>query len=632
MVNWEKELNQEQLEAVQHDDGPLLVLAGAGSGKTRVLTYRVAWLIENKGIRAEKMLLLTFTNKAAGEMRERVERLVGKQIGFAGTFHSFCASILRRYGNAIGLANNFVIYDETDRKDLFKMIFKELNIDEKIIKLPAVAAMISNAKNEMLGWSEYGGMARGQMQKQVALVWSVYQRKLAEYGAVDFDDMLILGVRLLEDESVRNALCEEYEYVLVDEYQDTNKAQYLLTKLLVNGRSNLTVVGDFSQSIYSWRGADFRNLNYLDKDFGGLKTVKLEQNYRSTQNILDAAYGVIGKNVGHPILELKAIQVAGERIKTFEANDEREEAGFVIEKIRGFDYNRFAVLYRTNAQSRSLEEAFIKAGVPYVLVGGVKFYERKEVKDVLAYLRVIANNKDMVSWRRIEKNGKRRRQIFEGWLASANLEGKSTEQIMAVVLENSGYLEKFDRNDEADLTRLENIQELMSVAKEFPELSGFLENVALVQSEAQSKLDLDAGKVTLMTMHAAKGLEFDEVFVVGLEEGLFPHSRTLMDRDQLEEERRLMYVAMTRAKERLFLSYARKRLFFGQRNSSSPSRFLSEIPERLVERENRATPAFSRRSYGDDYSSDNWESKPKAVSTETVQRLVSDDFDEIDSW
>jgi len=636
MVNWKNELNEQQREAVCYDGGPLLVLAGAGSGKTRVLTYRVAWMIEEKKVAPGRILLLTFTNKAAGEMRERVERLVGQKIGFAGTFHSFCAKILRQHGEVVGLQRNFVIYDETDRKDLFKLVFKELDIDEKTVKLPAVAAMISNAKNEMLRADEYGAMARGPIQKQVAVVWEVYQRKLMEFGGVDFDDLLILGVRLLEREEVREKLSLEFREILVDEYQDTNKAQYRLTKLLVNGGESLTVVGDFSQSIYSWRGADFRNLNYLEKDFPDLKTIKLEQNYRSTQRILDAAYSVVGRNTGHPILELKATGVQGEKIKTFEARDERDEARFVIERIGGVDYNQCAVLYRTNAQSRSLEEAFIKAGVPYVLVGGVKFYERKEVKDVLAYLRVIANPDDLVSWQRIEKNGKRRAEAFRSWLSGVNVEKKKTDEIMALVLENCGYLEKFDPKDEGDAARLENIQELMSVAKEFGNLEEFLENVALVQSEAQSEIESASGKVTLMTMHAAKGLEFEEIFVVGLEEGLFPHSRSLMDKDQLEEERRLMYVAMTRAKQKLYLSYARQRLFFGQRNSASPSRFLSEIPESLLEVVRSKTPAFSRRSFASKDSGwkivDDWEAESRPVSKTVVEELVSDDFDEVDSW
>ncbi len=636
MIDWKNELNEQQLRAVCYDKGSLLVLAGAGSGKTRVLTYRVAWLIDQGKVRAEEIILLTFTNKAAGEMKQRVEQLVGKRIGFAGTFHAFCAQLLRKYGERVGLGRNYVIYDETDKKELVKAIVKELGFDERELKPAMVMAMIGNAKNEMLGVGDYAEMARGFSQKQVAQVWEKYEMRMRESNAVDFDDLLRLGVRLLEIDEVGERMRAEYSQILIDEYQDTNRAQYRLTTLLDGKRGNLTVVGDFSQSIYSWRGADYRNLNLLKQEYANLETVKLEENYRSTQRILDAAYGVIGNNTGHPILELKAIGKLGDKVMTYEAKNEREEANFVIEKMND-EYGKYAILYRTNAQSRSLEEAMIRAGVPYVLVGGVKFYERKEIKDVLAYLRVIANEVDMLSWQRIEKLGKRRADKFRGWLETVRGGGElSTEELLMGVFENSGYIEKFDRNNEADLARLENIQELMSVAKEFSDLDSFLENVALVQSEAQSSLDLDKGVVTLMTVHAAKGLEFSEVFVVGLEEGLFPHSRSIIDKEQLEEERRLMYVAMTRAKEKLYLSYARQRLFFGQRNNGSPSRFLSEIPESLVETVRNRTPAYvdrrrKRESNGWRVVSE-WETAPKPVNGRVVEELVSDDFDEIDSW
>ena len=636
MIDWKNELNEQQLRAVCYDKGPLLVLAGAGSGKTRVLTYRVAWLIDQGRVKAEDILLLTFTNKAAGEMRQRVEQLVGKRIGFAGTFHAFCAQLLRKYGERVGLGRNYVIYDETDKKELIKTIVKELGFDERELKPAMVMAMIGNAKNEMLGVGDYAEMARGFSQKQVAQVWERYEMRMRESNAVDFDDLLRLGVRLLEIDEIGDRMRAEYSQVLIDEYQDTNRAQYRLTTLLDGKRGNLTVVGDFSQSIYSWRGADYRNLNLLKQEFANLETVKLEENYRSTQRILDAAYGVIGNNTGHPILELKAIGKLGDKVMTYEAKNEREEANFVIEKMND-EYGKYAVLYRTNAQSRSLEEAMIRAGVPYVLVGGVKFYERKEIKDVLAYLRVIANEVDMLSWQRIEKLGKRRADKFRGWLETVRGGGElSTEELLMGVFENSGFVEKFDRNNEADLARLENIQELMSVAKEFSDLNSFLENVALVQSEAQSSLDLDKGVVTLMTVHAAKGLEFSEVFVVGLEEGLFPHSRSIIDKEQLEEERRLMYVAMTRAKEKLYLSYARQRLFFGQRNNGSPSRFLSEIPESLMETIRSRTPAYVDRGRKKESNGwrvvNEWETAPKPVNGRVVEELVSDDFDEIDSW
>lgn len=377
MIDWKNELNEQQLRAVCYDKGPLLVLAGAGSGKTRVLTYRVAWLIDQGRVKAEDILLLTFTNKAAGEMRQRVEQLVGKRIGFAGTFHAFCAQLLRKYGERVGLGRNYVIYDETDKKELIKTIVKELGFDERELKPAMVMAMIGNAKNEMLGVGDYAEMARGFSQKQVAQVWERYEMRMRESNAVDFDDLLRLGVRLLEIDEVGERMRAEYSQILIDEYQDTNRAQYQLTTLLDGKRGNLTVVGDFSQSIYSWRGADYRNLNLLKQEYANLETVKLEENYRSTQRILDAAYGVIGNNTGHPILELKAIGKLGDKVMTYEAKNEREEAKFVIEKMNG-EYGKYAVLYRTNAQSRSLEEAMIRAGVPYVLVGGVKFYEKRD--------------------------------------------------------------------------------------------------------------------------------------------------------------------------------------------------------------------------------------------------------------
>lgn len=627
MAKWEQELNEQQKRAVSYDDGPLLVLAGAGSGKTRVLTHRAARLIDDGKAKAREVLLLTFTNKAADEMKERVRKLVGARPGFAGTFHSFCARLLRIHGEVVGLGSDFVIYDQTDKRQALKMVMKAINIDNKVIKVRSVGAQISNAKNEMMSVEAYWKVARGSYQKQVARIWQGYQKNLKRFQAADFDDLLLYGVELLKNKQVRNKLTRKYKYILVDEYQDTNKAQYELTKLLAGKGDGLTVVGDFSQSIYSWRGADFRNLKHLSRDFNELETIKLEQNYRSCQNILDAAHGVIEKNSSHPVLHLQATKKQGDKIKVFKAGSEKQEAGFVLKQVRANgDYKDSAVLYRTNAQSRALEEIFIKQGVPYVLVGGTKFYERKEIKDILAYLKVMANPKDQVAWERLDKIGKRRRQAFEKWWEKikkgGGAEKLSVEQLMAGVLASTKYLSLYNEEDEGDLARLENIKELASVAAEFTELGEFLQNVALVQNEAQSDLE-SSDKVTLMTMHAAKGLEFKNVFVVGMEEGLFPHSRSLGEDQGLEEERRLCYVAYTRAEDKLFLTHTKSRLYFGRRTSNTASRFLTETPKHLLEKVSRKGRRRVVRS---------GESKRRKVVEEELQRAVAVDFAEIDEW
>lgn len=625
MINWKKELNDEQYSAVTSFGKPLLVLAGAGSGKTRVLTYRVAYMVEEQKIKAESILLLTFTNKAAGEMKERVIKLVGRSPGFAGTFHSFAAKLLRQYGTALGWNRGFVIYDETDKLTTIKSIMKKMDIDTKLFKPQAVGGAISAAKNEMLNAGDYLVLAKGPFQQKTAEIWQEYQNKLTTSQAMDFDDLLTESVKLLSIDEVRQKINETYQEILVDEYQDTNKAQYLMTKLLVNGRDGLTVVGDFSQSIYSFRGADFRNISYLERDFSDLITIKLEQNYRSTQTILDAAYGVIGQNTGHPILHLKATNKVGEAVELYEARDEKEEALFIVNKVLAAE-GKIAVLYRTNAQSRAVEEALIRAGIAYVLVGGTRFYERKEVKDVLGYLRVVANPLDSASWERIEKNGIRRMNVFKTWLTELDKSVKlTTSEYLNQVLKASAYLERYNAEDEEDLSRIENVKELLNVATEFEDLTDFLENVTLVQSESQSALKENA-KVTLMTIHAAKGLEYDEVVVIGMEENLFPHSRALMDKEQMEEERRLCYVALTRAREKLSLSYARQRLVFGTRNSAIPSRFLSEIPKHLIQTNQKTSPYSSPR-LGEEISQ-----KPVVIDQARVTRLVADDFDEIDSW
>jgi len=586
-ADWLKALNQEQRRAVTFGDGPLLILAGAGSGKTRALTYRAAYLIKEKGVDPTRILLVTFTNKAAKEMKIRIKKLLGSEAArmpWTGTFHAFNAQLLRIEGKEIGVSNNFVIYDEDDSVATIKRAMKNLEIDTQVYKPRVIKAAISGAKNELINHLEYNQLIKGNLAEIVGQVYREYQRLLSTYDALDFDDLLLLAVKLLTNsERVAKKYQDKYLSVLVDEYQDTNRAQYELTKLLTKKWKNLTAVGDFSQSIYSWRGADFRNLNNLKNDFPGLEVVNMEQNYRSTKNILEAANQVIAKNTMHPILKLWAESQAGALIKTFEGADEKEEAKFVVKTIQQFDYQDCAVLYRTNAQSRTIEEALIKANIPYILVGGVKFYNRKEIKDCLAYLRLVYNPKDKVSYERAEKVGKRKLDKFVQLAEEYKDRAVSltTKELLEAILLTTDYLSQFDPKDEEDLSRLENIKELMSVAREYPVLEEFLQSTALVQET--DKLKADQKGVTLMTLHASKGLEFKNVLMIGMEEGLFPHSRSLMDRAELEEERRLCYVGMTRAKENLFLTYSRRRLYFGITASNAVSRFLGDVDESLVE-------------------------------------------------
>ena len=638
-----EDLNPEQQEAVKLTDGPLLVLAGAGSGKTRVLTYRVAYLVACGKAEPGEILLVTFTNKAANEMKERVARLLESHLQevvlqkggqpFAGTFHSLCARILRIDGAQIGIPQGFLIYDGNDCVDLIKEAMLQLDISIKNFNPHAVLGTIGQAKNQLVSSVDYPQYARGFFQETVAKIYLLYQKMLEDNGALDFDDLIKKTVVLFQkNPEVLEKYQNKWKYVLVDEYQDTNFAQFELTKFLAKKTNNICVVGDFSQSIYSWRGADFRNLLRFKSEFPETKTFSLERNYRSSQKILDAAFQVISKNKSHPILKLWTEKSGGEKILLYEARNEQDEAVFIVttvnqllsDSVTGLTYSDFAILYRTNAQSRVLEEAFLHLGIPYTLVGGTRFYERKEVKDILSYLRLIANSKDSVSYKRIEKLGKGRLQKFSEFIAKYSnnsviaSEGmyrpvlpeakqsvteigeqiasspnaprndrSSTLELLDEVLQETGYLELFDEENEEDAARLENIKELRSVAQEFPVLSEFLENVALVEKSTVAKAMADEGKlkgtVTLMTLHAAKGLEFPVVFMVGMEEGLFPHSRSLMDNSEMEEERRLAYVGITRAKERLFLSYARKRMIYGVRGEGLVSRFVGDIPEVLME-------------------------------------------------
>ncbi len=594
-------LNPQQKEAVMYEGGPLLVLAGAGSGKTRVLTHRVAWLISQNKVSPEHVLLLTFTNKAAAEMKERVLNLTQRAPAFAGTFHSFCVRVLRRSGQVIDIQPNFLIYDDDDTKEAIKEVLSELNLYTDKYNPNAIASSISEAKNQMLTPTIYAEFARGEWQEKIFKIWVEYERLMKKVGALDFDDLLLKTVQLFDQS--RETLSKWQNvltHVFVDEWQDTNKVQYKLTKQIVGFGENLTAVGDAAQSIYSWRGADFRNINYLVKDFPKIKVTNLEQNYRSTQIILEAANSVIKKNTQHPVLKLWTNKEGGEKIKIYRARSELDEASFILNEIdklitKGLEFGDIAILYRTNAQSRVLEEAFLHAGIPYTLVGGVRFYTRREIKDVLAYLRLLVNPKDTVSRKRIEKLGVRQFKKFQEFgksLSEKWIEVSSTLTIMDTVLEKVDYLSKYQKKTEENLVRLENIKELRSVATEFPNVYEFLENVALIEAEQDDQGKVHAtnyqlpatnNKVTLMTLHAAKGLEFPIVFIVGMEEGLFPHSRSLFDMNELEEERRLAYVGITRAKDLLYLTYAGRRLFFGQRTSNPPSRFIIDIPENLLE-------------------------------------------------
>lgn len=619
-------LNEQQKEAVTYDGGPLLILAGAGSGKTRVLTHRAAWFIQERKATADNIILLTFTNKAAKEMKERMLALIGETPSFAGTFHSFCVRVLRIEGEHVGIPRNFIIYDDDDQKEAVKEIMEKLGIDTNRWKPASILYQISEAKNQMIRPLEYGEFAQTELQEKTFKVYGAYQKYLEDVGAMDFDDLLIKTVDLFKKEpSILSKWNRNLTHVLVDEWQDTNKVQYTLTKLLVGQNENLTAVGDASQSIYSWRGADYRNINYLSRDYKNLKIINLERNYRSTQNILTAANEVIKKNTSHPVLALWTEEGEGEKLKIYRAESEMEEARFIMDEIeklitRGYEFHDLAILYRTNAQSRTFEEALLHRGIPYTLVGGVRFYDRKEIKDVLCFLRLLVNPKDKVSANRAEKIGKR---MFEKFLRFDEelFNGKNKQErnrildswksvdLMDTVLTRVGYLTKYDKETEENMMRLENIKEFRSVATEFPNVFEFLENVALVEAEqnekGQVKFGTDAkGKVTLMTLHAAKGLEFGIVFLVGLEEGLFPHSRALFDMPQLEEERRLAYVGITRARKVLYLTYAGKRLYFGQRTSNPPSRFIIDIPEKLLESVGQTYNSRKRYSFED---TNDWE-------------------------
>ncbi len=588
-----KDLDPAQKEAVLATEGPVLIMAGAGSGKTRVLTYKVAYLI-SKGVKPANILAVTFTNKAANEMKERVLRLVGGQSvdsPYVGTFHAFCAKLLRVDGKHIGIPSGYLIYDNDDSLSLTRKIMKDLDIPPKSFKPSSILNAISGAKGELMLPADYRQFARGYFSETVAKVYDIYQKTLLEINACDFDDLLMQTVKLFEtNPQVLEKWAGRFEFVLVDEYQDVNTAQYQLTKLLASIHGNLTVVGDASQAIYSFRGADFRNILNFKMDFPEAKVFNLEQNYRSTGNILTAANKIISQNASHPVLKLWTKNDTGEKISIYGAMNEVDEANFIVDRIMGsrLPLAAFAVLYRTNAQSRTVEEAFLHSNIPYKLYGGVSFYARKEVKDVMAYLRLIANPKDTVSKNRTLKLGKRRFEKFDELREKLKLKEKLPKpiELIDMVLEVTEYLKVIDDGTEEGLSRVENVKELKSVAADFENLSQFLESVTLMEGkvapEKSYELPIEKDFVTLMTIHAAKGLEFDNVFIVGMEEGLFPHSRSMLDPGQIEEERRLAYVGLTRARKKLYLTYASHRLYFGTTSANLVSRFIVDIPEELV--------------------------------------------------
>lgn len=629
-------LNPEQRLAAETLEGPVLVLAGAGSGKTRALTYRIANLIA-RGVPAWAVLALTFTNKAAREMKKRVQNLVGEETAdeaWISTFHSTCARMLRRDIEKIGYSRSFAIFDDDDQLKVIKEIYKQLNIDEKYLPSRETKARISDAKNKMLLPDEwFAKSGRDRRDSLIHDVMTLYEKRMKSLSALDFDDLLLKTLELLaEHPPVLAYYRRKFQYVLVDEYQDTNRAQYELVRLITAESRNLCVVGDDDQSIYGWRGADIRNILDFEKDYPDATVIKLEQNYRSTGNILDAANQVIAHNAGRKDKSLWTEHDQGEKISLYCAEDEREEAAWIVQQIKelrkaGISLGAMAVLYRTNAQSRVLEEMMMKAGFPYRVFGGQKFYERKEIKDIIAYLRVIANPADDISLARIinvpkraigettvqiltehamrnemplysalldypEELGSRAKKSITDFFQlmttlTALKETMDFEAFVDLLIERTGLEEQYRKEDtEESLSRIENIEEFKGSVHEFvvmgdqPTLDGYLENVALVTDFDRAEGNNDY--VTLMTLHSAKGLEFDNVFIPGMEEGIFPSSRSQTDDRRLEEERRLMYVGITRARKRLFLSRSSERMIYNQYNHNAPSRFLDELPARVI--------------------------------------------------
>lgn len=652
------DLNEPQRQAVTHSGTPLLVVAGAGSGKTRVLTRRIAYLLAERNASPGEVLAITFTNKAANEMKERVAHIVGPRARsmWVSTFHSACVRILRNEATRLGLKPSFTIYDTQDSVRLITLVSKELGIDSKTYSAKYLLGQVSNLKNELIDYEDAVSKAQTPLEQTVAQVYGEYQRRLMRASAVDFDDLIGHTVALLQAfPDVAEYYHRRFRHVLVDEYQDTNHAQYILIRELVgDGKdgvapAELCVVGDADQSIYAFRGANIRNIVEFERDYSNAATVVLEQNYRSTQNILTSANSVIEKNTGRPAKRLWTAEGTGEKVVIYTAADEHQEADFIVRNVddlidnHGFNFKDVAVFYRTNNQSRSIEEVFIRRGIPYKVVGGTRFYERKEIKDALAYLRAVSNPEDDVSVRRIlntprrgigdkaeeavETFARRERITFSaalnrlseihtlptrsataltefnrllGNLRTLDEAGEGPSKILAAAMEASGYLKELEASrDPQDEVRVENIAELENVTREYEEqfakdseegevatLSNFLERVSLVADSDQIPTGEEhGGVVTLMTLHTAKGLEFPVVFLTGMEDGVFPHQRALGSATELEEERRLAYVGMTRAMKRLYLTRAVARSTWGQPNYNPESRFLAEIPTELVDRQ-----------------------------------------------
>jgi DNA helicase II / ATP-dependent DNA helicase PcrA len=642
------DLNDAQREAVITTEGPLLVIAGAGSGKTRVLTYRVAHLLAACGVEPNEILAITFTNKAAGEMRERIEAAVGPKARaiWILTFHAACGRILRREAERLGYRSNFTIYDQADQIRLVRDCLEELERDPKRFVPRGIHTQISNAKNALIGPDEYASRVASFYDQTVADTYALYQRRLFASNAVDFDDMLMLTVDVLQRfPEARERWAKTFRYVMVDEYQDTNHAQYVLLQLLTSEHGNLMGVGDPDQSVFSWRGADIRNILDFERDFPGTRTIALEQNYRSTNAILNAANAVISHNHERKEKRLWSELGEGEPVRVLEVEDEHAEARFVAAEIAGlleygYSLSEIAVVYRTNAQSRVLEDVLVRQGVNYQVIGGPRFYERAEVKDVIAYLQAIDNPYDAVSLTRIANRPRRgvgstslaRLQTLadgegislwealgraeEAGLATASLRAVqsfygllqslmsgamelSVSELIERVLERSGYLDALEAERTIEARgRIENLEELVGVAREFeaateePSLSTFLQEISLYSDQDALRGDEGGGQVTLMTLHSAKGLEYRAAFMIGVEEGVFPHARSL-EEGSLEEERRLCYVGMTRAKERLSFTHASRRSLYGRSDANLPSRFLDELPDEGVERERLAPTSWS---------------------------------------
>lgn len=631
-------LNPEQRRAVETTDGPLLIQAGAGSGKTKTLTHRIAYLIATRRATPYNILAVTFTNKAAREMRERVAHLLGEHaenrsfMPYMGTFHSICVRILRMDGEHIGIPRSYVIFDEADRLSAVKQASKRLGLDEKAFPPRVISGLISSAKNELLTPEDYDRAGGSPATRAAAEVYPLYQNILKDSGALDFDDLIGRTVELLQTvPEVRQKWVQQFAYILIDEYQDTNAAQYKLVKLLTGAANNIAVVGDDWQSVYSWRGADFRNILNFERDYPDCAVIKLEQNYRSTSHILNAAHGVITKNQQRSDKELWTAAGEGEKVQILQVGSERAEAESIVRRVKlGVDsgkrtFRDYAVLYRTNAQSRSVEEAFIQYGIPYRIVGGVRFYDRKEIKDLVAYLRLLYQPEDRISFERIVNVptrgiGVKSLQNFYEWYESLGLPlsealaqaancgtvtGKAKKGLAELgdilaslralidevppaalidsLVRRIGYMDFLDDKTPQAESRQENVRELMGVAQSYQEmgLSGFLEEIALISD--LDTTDLSGNVVTLMTLHAAKGLEFPVVFMTGMEETIFPHSRALYDQSEMEEERRLCYVGMTRAREELYMIHAVARMLYGGMQHNPPSRFLSEIDAQYVE-------------------------------------------------